>query len=250
LEEKNRELEIESAVERVRAKALAMHKSAEIREVVRTLRNELFGLNLEGVTAVSICLKQADGCIRFWDVTDLETSGRYSADITFDMDQTDPQFYLRKIWSSRKKIIACEQDAKDLKITLKWLGQYDKQTADEIKELIKVNKIKHGWHRAVKLLHGKLITDFIKEPPAEIDSILLKMGAAFDLAYKRFLDLQNAEAQAREAEIQLALERVRARTMAMHHSDEIIDTVKLIYQEFDKLKINNESTDIEIGIID
>ena len=200
LEEKNRELEIEAAVERVRAKALAMHSSEEIREVVRTLRNELFGLKLTGVTAVTICLKQDDGRVRFWDITDLETTGRYSADITFDMAQTDPRFYLRKIWSSKKKIIAFEQDSNDLKRTLKWLRQYDKKTADEISELIKVNKIKRGWHRAVKLANGRLITDFINDPPAEIESILLKMGAAFDLAYKRFLDLKNAEAQTRDAQ--------------------------------------------------
>jgi hypothetical protein len=41
------------------------------------------------------------------------------------------------------------------------------------------------------------------------------------LAYQRFIDLKKAEAQAREAEIQLALERIRARTMAMHQSEEL-----------------------------
>jgi len=235
LEEKNRELEIEASVERVRAKALAMHSSEEIREVVRTLRNELFGLNLTGVTAVTICLKQDDGRVRFWDITDLETTGRYSADITFDMAQTHPQFYLQKIWSSKKKIIAIEQDSNDLKRTLKWLGQYDKRTADEITELIKVNKIKRGWHRAVKLANGRLITDFINEPPTEIESILLKMGAAFDLAYKRFLDLKNAEEQTKEARIELALERVRARAMAMHNSNELADLVSTVFNELTQL---------------
>src|SRR5262249_40801105 len=48
--------------------------------------------------------------------------------------------------------------------------------------------------------------------------ILLRFAKVFDLTYTRFLDLQKAEAQAREAEIELALERVRARTMAMQHS--------------------------------
>ncbi|HSF88468.1 MAG TPA: ATP-binding protein, partial [Saprospiraceae bacterium] len=76
-----------------------------------------------------------------------------------------------------------------------------------------------------------------------------KFRNVFALAYQRFRDIEHAEAQAREAQIELALERVRARTMAMQHSDELSDVVKLLYQEFDKLKLSNESTDIEIGLI-
>src|SRR5688572_15338049 len=237
LEEKNRELQIEAAVERVRAKALAMHQSEDIHEVVRTLRDELFGLNLEGVTAVTICLKQDDGRIRLWDITDLETTGRYSLDITFNIGEIDPKLWIRQIWSSKKKIVAFEQDSNDLKRTLKWVSEHDKKMAEELRELIRINKITHGWHRAVKLANGRLITDFINEPPAEIESILLKMGAAFDLAYKRFLDLQKAEAQAREAQIESGLERVRSRSLAMHNSSELQDVIHTVHKEFLKLNI-------------
>jgi hypothetical protein len=61
-----------------------------------------------------------------------------------------------------------------------------------------------------------------RQRPSE-QSIYLQRRAAFvfDLAYRRFLDLKKAEAQARESQIQLALERVRARTMAMQKSDEL-----------------------------
>jgi hypothetical protein len=45
--------------------------------------------------------------------------------------------------------------------------------------------------------------------------VLKRIGRVFEQAYIRFLDLQKAEAQAREAQIQLALERVRARTNSM-----------------------------------
>ena len=94
------------------------------------------------------------------------------------------------------------------------------------------------------------ITSYSRKSFSEQDNEILKRFAnVFEQAYTRFLDLQKAEAQAREAQIQLALERVRARTMAMHHSDELTDVVKMLYQEFDKLKLSNESTDIEIGLI-
>ncbi|HET6767275.1 MAG TPA: nuclear transport factor 2 family protein, partial [Chitinophagaceae bacterium] len=246
LENKNRELEIEAAVEKVRVRALAMHKSQEIIEVVKTLRNELLELDLDGITAVTICLKQDDGRIRLWDITDLENTGRYSWDVTFDINKIDPRLWVSQIWRSRKKIIACEQDSTDLKRTLKWLSQYDKKTADEITELIKVNNIKRGWHRAVKLANGRLITDFINEPSGEIESILLKMGAAFDLAYKRFLDLRKAEAQVREGEIQLALERVRAKATAMHKSEEIQGIVEEVFLRLKELGVGLDTANILI----
>ena len=41
-----------------------------------------------------------------------------------------------------------------------------------------------------------------------METILSKIGAAFDLAYQRFLDLQKAEAQTREAQIETALEKI------------------------------------------
>src|SRR6185503_815423 len=56
--------------------------------------------------------------------------------------------------------------------------------------------------------HGKLYT----EPENEV---IRRLAYVFEQSYTRFLDLQKAEAQAREAQIELALERVRARTMAM-----------------------------------
>ena len=46
LEQKNRELEIEAALERVRTKAMAMHKSEDLRMAVATVFEELDKLNL------------------------------------------------------------------------------------------------------------------------------------------------------------------------------------------------------------
>ena len=61
------------------------------------------------------------------------------------------------------------------------------------------------------------------------------------------LDLQKAEAQAREAQIELALERVRARTMAMQKSDELAETAYLFFQQFKELGQNPEQ--FTIGLI-
>src|SRR6185436_8997631 len=44
--------------------------------------------------------------------------------------------------------------------------------------------------------------------------ILKRFKNVFELSYRRYIDIEKAEAQTREAQIELALERVRARTMA------------------------------------
>jgi signal transduction histidine kinase len=63
------------------------------------------------------------------------------------------------------------------------------------------------------------------------------LRAYFDLAYKRFEDLKSAERQHREAQIELALERVRARTMAMQHSDELADASRVLDEQVRALGI-------------
>ena len=66
---------------------------------------------------------------------------------------------------------------------------------------------------------------------------LLRFAKVFEQTYTRFLDLQKAEAQARESQIQLALERVRARTMAMQKSDELPEVTNTIYERLQELKV-------------
>jgi hypothetical protein len=59
----------------------------------------------------------------------------------------------------------------------------------------------------------------------------------FNLTYKRFLDIQKAEAQAREAKIEAALERVRSKAMAMHKSEDLHSAVAVVFEELDKLNL-------------
>ena len=56
-----------------------------------------------------------------------------------------------------------------------------------------------------------------------------RFAKVFEQTYTRFLDLQKAEEQAREAQVEVALERVRARTMAMHKSEELAETAHVLF---------------------
>src|SRR6185503_13716507 len=85
------------------------------------------------------------------------------------------------------------------------------------------------------------------EPVPDAHDIFKRFAKVFEQTYTRFLDLQKAEAQARESQIQLALERVRARTMAMQKSDELPETSFLLFQQVKEL--GETTVQNSIGIV-
>ena len=72
---------------------------------------------------------------------------------------------------------------------------------------------------------------------AEENKILIRFARVFEQTYTRFLDLQKAEGQAREAQIEAALEKVRSRTMAMRGSDELLDVATILFQQVKALGV-------------
>ncbi len=252
-EEQVREAKINLAVERVRAKALAMHKSVEIMEVVAKLKDEVMALGISGVIAATIFLKEGEDKVRMWDLSSLEiTDGVYQVptDIIFKFKKTDPHLYSKRVWENQANYFVEIQDKKGFKRLLAFIREQDgkDEAAKEFEEFIETTQLKRLYHAAKKLNNGKLVIDLLNPPADEMEGILTKMGAAFDLAYKRFEDLQKAESQAREAQIEAALERVRSKSMAMHKSEDIGETVATLFDELLKVGIHKSSRS-GIGIL-
>ena len=61
-------------------------------------------------------------------------------------------------------------------------------------------------------------------------NIFRKFRSVLSLTYRRYLDLKKTEAQAREAQIEAALERVRSKSLAMHHSNELGNVVAELFE--------------------
>ena len=241
-EAQTRTAQINLAVERVRAKALAMHKSEEIIEVVAKLKDEVMGLDIPDVVAATIFLNEGDDKVRMWDLSSLEHDDNYSEvpfDVTFKLKKTDPHLYIKRVWENPENYFVEIQEEKDFKRLMLWLREQNKhEIAAEVEDFIEKVQLKRLYHTAKKLNNGKLVIDQLNPPTDEMETILTKMGAAFDLAYKRFEDLKNAEAQAKEALIEAAIERVRSRSMAMHKSSELRDVVNTLHIEFRSLNLN------------
>ncbi|MBO3117172.1 nuclear transport factor 2 family protein [Winogradskyella sp. DF17] len=237
-----RESQINLAVERVRAQALAMHKSEEIMKVVAKLKDEVMSLDIPNVVAATIFLNEGDDKVRMWDLStlDINDTNDYEVpfDITFKLKKKDPDLYVKRVWENKDDFFVEVQKGKDFKRIIAWLRENDQiKVADEVEEYTISTELKELYHAVKKLNNGKLVIDLMDPPSEEMQTILTKMGAAFDLAYKRFEDLQRAEAQTREAQIEAALEKIRSRSLAMHKPEELQEVVAVVAKKLKDLGV-------------
>jgi signal transduction histidine kinase len=241
-EAQTREAQINLAVERVRARALAMFESTEILEVVKKLRDEMMGLNIPNVTAAAIHLREPDGMYRVWDLTSITIDdGEIHApvDIRYDLEDTHPDFFMRKIWNNTSDYFVVVQELAELKHTIQWRRDNGQtEAANEMEKLSKSSSIERAYHPTVPLENGRLNIDTLDSPTPEVETILKKMAGAFDLAYKRFEDLKKSEKQAYESKVEASLERVRGMAAAMNHSDDLVQIAEEMFKELEIITIN------------
>ncbi|WP_432410504.1 ATP-binding protein [Rasiella sp. SM2506] len=240
LENKNRELKIEGALQRIRAEAVAMKESSDLMDIVVTMRTEFTRLGHEAHY--------------FWHMMWLPstyekamTSGD-GTKIGFVMElprHIHGDIPLLANWEKNKNpLVIYPMDAEeaiayvDKMVHLGDFKNIDPQAPshDDIRHINGLTFI------MARTTHGEIgysLPGKVENPPAEDLELLKQFAGAFDLAHRRFLDLQKAEKQAREVRIELALEKVRSRSMAMHTSEELKEAGALLYQELSKLGIQN-----------
>ncbi len=236
LEQKNRELEIEAALEKIRSRSLAMHKSDELQEIVNIVFEKLVDLKVETDVVSVIILKDNLDEMEYWVANSKQINP-----VMYRIIHNEDILILKDVMISRKKEIDFSKDYTFEEKNQLWeyLYMYSdfKNTPNERKNFVLntpayTTSVSFAKNTAVQLnrYYKKSFTDDEKQ-------ILKRITRVFEQAYTRFLDLQKAEAQTREAEIQLALERVRARTMAMHKSDELAETVAHLFNQLEELGI-------------
>ncbi len=235
-----REARIELALERVRARTMAMQRSDELSETAQILFQQLKDL---GETPIQITIGIFDeeaGIIDF-NVTNWGGAGNQIAQ-TFNASIEEPTLMQKiyKAWKANQKSVVIDLTGQEL---LDWVAYRNSMSGTTD------HQFKLHDRRAVHVgLFSKGLLSFSTHlpRPAESLNVLERFAGVFDQTYTRFLDLQKAEAQAREAQIELGLERIRARAMAMHQTNELLDTGELLYKELTILGINSLSVTYSI----
>ncbi len=241
-----KEAQIETALEKVRSRSLAMHKANELGEVVLVIVEKIKELNIEmngGATLVTFEPGSKD--FLEWHAQPDHSGDTLTALLSyFDHPIFNDCTEARE---QGKELLAKVYSKKEKDSYITHIVQHTDYISGEMEQWIR-EQPHLGFSFAIQKHSGIFLEDFSgKFFSKEENDILVRFSRVFEQSYIRFLDLQKAEAQAREAQIELALERVRARSMAMQHSEELQDTSLILFQQLKEL--GEPAEQCTIGII-
>ena len=234
-----REAQIEAALERVRSRSLAMHKTDELQDVVRVVAEELknTGVILDTGGAVICTYYQDSKDVIHWTATEDPAHPSvpyllpYFEDELFDEaweSKSRGDDYFAKVFS---------YDVKNAFFSHAFEHSDYRQLPDEYKKII-LESSSHGLAWAWAENSAIMIPSIQGDLPSEDNKqILIRFSRVFEQSFIRFLDLKKAETRAREAQIEVALEKVRSRTMGMQSSDELPEVANLLFLEIQALGI-------------
>jgi hypothetical protein len=227
-----RQAKIEAAMEKVRSRAMAMQKPAELVDVAKLLRTEMGLLGVEELETSSIYIhNETTQQTECWYA--IQKDGKLVSDhMTINLEDT---------WVGRKMLTFYRSGQKQTSIVMQ--GEPRKEwinyCANHSQVLVGFygDVIPDRTYHLYKFSNGYMGAASPGDISSESWDLLQRATSVFSMAYTRFSDLQLAEAQAREAQIETALERVRSRTLAMQKSDELSETASVLFKQLIHLGI-------------
>jgi signal transduction histidine kinase len=232
-EEQAREAQIEAALERVRSRSMGMHKSEELQDVIQVVYQQLTNLAINLDHAGFVVDYTPKGDWHFWIADDNDVPSKI----------THP--YFESVWSTQFNE-AKKTGAKSFVTLLNFeeKNKFYEELLSFVPGLSQASKdfyLKSQGFAATTVVFDEVslyMENFEGKPYSEEENnILYRFGKVFQQAYTRFLDLQKAEARAREAQIEAALEKVRSRSLAMQTSSELQYVVKIIAEKLQELGV-------------
>jgi class 3 adenylate cyclase len=233
-----REAHIQLALERVRARTMAMQKSDELPEAANLLFQQMLSLGMPAWSAGYCIWKEDKKAVTLW----MSSEGVLQPPFTAPTTEDELFIQMREGHEKGNTFHVVEMGGEKLAAHYQYM-----RTLPVVGEIL--DSIIESGHPlpTFQIMHyayfskGYLL--FITyEPVPDAHDIFKRFASVFDQTYTRFLDLQKAEAQAREAQIETALERVRSRSMGMQKSEELKVVIQVVYDQFVHLNINIEHT--------
>ncbi len=226
-EEAAQEAKVETALERVRAAAMAMHKSEEISEVAAVMTEQMRVLGIQNFRRVVITLPDEDPDY-IWIYASSESGD-------------SPIQGVRLRIGDHEKFVET-----DLTRPVQTRSQ-ETYEGDEMHRMVAL-LIEAGWKypkgerpterfvTSYSSFSGGDVGIVCYDAASESEYVLIdRFALVFDMAYRRFKDLKQAEAATKEAKVEAALERVRAAAMAMHKPDEISEVARVLCEQLHRL---------------
>ncbi|NND34492.1 MAG: SnoaL-like domain-containing protein [Saprospiraceae bacterium] len=230
LEIKNNELKIEAALERVRTVAMAMKTVMELQQVSEIIFTELKALGFNQLRNTEVIINhEGRETITSYYYSDYGVTGIIDVDYNSSQTLQDWARSMQNADDAFSEVTISEKEMEDWELYRLSLGYLPDP---------KLAGARAVYYYSYSIGLGALSISLFEPISAGDKKILLQFRNVFNLAYKRYNDIAQAEQQAREARIEAALERVRARTMAMHRSEELLETGALLFRELSKLDVS------------
>jgi signal transduction histidine kinase len=232
-EEQAREAQIEASLERVRSKTMAMHNSKDVGDTVVALFNEVLNLGLDKSIRCGIGILEGNEGMETWSANILP-DGEFKLRMgMLDMTIHPLLMGLKKAWKKGETGFTYKLIGKDV---IRYYNALNNEP--EYPFNIELDTLPEKvFHNSFFFSEGILFAFTSNPVSEEAAKVLKRFTSVFEQTYTRFLDLQKAEAQAKEAQIGVALERVRSRTLAMHESGELSETAVVLFRQLIDLGI-------------
>jgi hypothetical protein len=228
LDRRNRELEIDVALDNVRLRAGSMRSSSELAEASAVLFQQLNELGILAIRTAVVIFDDDNDAMELW-LTSYADSGEMTRMLYYFNLHIHPVF---------ENIIPARKDNKPYALTI-LSGIEVRQYYQMMSTYLSVprqqtfNETEYFYFffftgGAINVIANQQLTE-------EQCRITIRFAQVFGLIYTRFLDLQRAETSARDAQIESALERVRARAQAMQQPEELKDVAQVLRHEMGML---------------
>ena len=240
VEAQNRELEIESSLERVRTVAMGMNKPDDMLDVCHIISDQLKFLQIKDIRNVQTLVinESKFEYINYQYFTPYDKNS---------IEQIDYRLHpvelalAQKMLSSPDAVYIKIFEGKDLQV---WRDH--RRATHQLSDPL-LDEVDIAYYYFYSIGSGAIGLTAYSQITEEQLSVFRRFRNVFELAYRRYRDIEQAAAQAREAQIEASLERVRAAAMAMNRLDDMLTVCRIISDQMEFLgtkEIRNVQTAI------
>ncbi|MBD0288888.1 MAG: hypothetical protein ICV79_26200, partial [Flavisolibacter sp.] len=210
IEKQNARIQVEVALERVRASALAMQDSKDVGNAVGILFTELEQLGIAMLRCGIAIVEEAQTTVELWTAVSTAEGriGQVQGRVNVMFHPVTEGIF--NAWKAGQQFYTYELKGKELVDYYRALSG-SRDYSIPIKYTEKDQQVVSAFY----FREGCLFIYTLEPLTQEACQILKKFTAVFSLTYRRYLDLKKAEEQTRKAIQEASLDRVRAEIASM-----------------------------------
>jgi signal transduction histidine kinase len=225
-----RKLVVEASLEKIRNRTMTMRNSAELSEASAVLFHELKELGIEAIrTGVGI-FDDVNNAMELWT-----TSVTDNKEVLKKLDYFS--LYIHPVYENLISIRSRQRSFAHTKLKGSQVKHYyQSMTSIMASEDENVFNEEENFY-SFFFDQGTLNVITIQELTNEECIVMTQLASAFGLIYTRFLDLQKAEEQTREAQREASLDKIRAEIASMRTAEDLEHITPLLWKELIRFNV-------------